>query len=212
MTNTPTAGGTLYVVSAPSGAGKSSLLRALLESMGGDLAVSVSHTTRAPRPGEVDGRDYHFVEVETFRAMAAAGAFLEHAQVFDNFYGTSRAGVEARLAEDQDVILEIDWQGARLVREQMPQTVSIFILPPSRAALGERLRSRGDDAAVIARRMRDAVSEMSHYDEYDYLVINDVFTTAQEELAAIMRSRRLRLEAQSWRHAGLLTGLRAPAD
>jgi guanylate kinase len=212
MTNTPTAGGTLYVVSAPSGAGKSSLLRALLESMGGDLAVSVSHTTRAPRPGEVDGRDYHFVEVETFRAMAAAGAFLEHAQVFDNFYGTSRAGVEARLAEDQDVILEIDWQGARLVREQMPQTVSIFILPPSRAALGERLRSRGDDAAVIARRMRDAVSEMSHYDEYDYLVINDVFTTAQEELAAIMRSRRLRLEAQSWRHAGLLTGLLAPAD
>jgi guanylate kinase len=132
--------------------------------------------------------------------------------VFDNFYGTSRAGVEARLAEDQDVILEIDWQGARLVREQMPQTVSIFILPPSRAALGERLRSRGDDAAVIARRMRDAVSEMSHYDEYDYLVINDVFTTAQEELAAIMRSRRLRLEAQSWRHAGLLTGLLAPAD
>lgn len=212
MTNTPTAGGTLYVVSAPSGAGKSSLLRALLESMGGDLAVSVSHTTRAPRPGEVEGRDYHFVEVETFRAMAAAGAFLEHAQVFDNFYGTSRAGVEARLAEDQDVILEIDWQGARLVREQMPQTVSIFILPPSRAALGERLRSRGDDAAVIARRMRDAVSEMSHYDEYDYLVINDVFTTAQEELAAIMRSRRLRLEAQSWRHAGLLTGLLAPAD
>ena len=212
MTNTPTAGGTLYVVSAPSGAGKSSLLRALLESMGGDLAVSVSHTTRAPRPGEVDGRDYHFVEVETFRAMAAADAFLEHAQAFDNFYGTSRAGVEARLAEDQDVILEIDWQGARLVREQMPQTVSIFILPPSRAALGERLRSRGDDAAVIARRMRDAVSEMSHYDEYDYLVINDVFTTAQEELAAIMRSRRLRLEAQSWRHAGLLTGLLAPAD
>jgi guanylate kinase len=212
MTNTPTAGGTLYVVSAPSGAGKSSLLRALLESMGGDLAVSVSHTTRAPRPGEVDGRDYHFVEVETFRAMAAAGAFLEHAQVFDNFYGTSRAGVEARLAEDQDVILEIDWQGARLVREQMPQTVSIFILPPSRAALGERLRSRGDDAAVIARRMRDAVSEMSHYDEYDYLVINDVFTTAQEELAAIMRSRRLRLEAQSWRHASLLTGLLVPAD
>ena len=213
MTNTPSGSGTLYIVSAPSGAGKSSLLRALLESAGDDLAVSVSHTTRASRPGEVDGKDYHFVDVETFRAMAAAGAFLEHAQVFDNFYGTSREAVEAQLAGGQDVILEIDWQGARLVRELMPQAVSIFILPPSRAALGERLRDRGqDDATVIERRMRDAVSEMSHYDEYDYLVINDVFATALEELAAIMRSRRLRLEAQVWRHAGLLTGLLVPAD
>jgi len=211
MTNTSTAGGTLYIVSAPSGAGKSSLLRALLASTGSELALSVSHTTRAPRPGEVDGRDYHFVDVETFREMAEAGAFLEHAQVFDNFYGTSRAGVEAQLATGQDVILEIDWQGARLVRAQLPQTVSIFILPPSRAALGERLRQRGqDDAAVIERRMRDAVSEMSHYDEYDYLVINDVFATAQEELAAILRSRRLRLEPQARRHAGLLDGLLAP--
>ena len=213
MTTTPTGGGTLYIVSAPSGAGKSSLLSALLDSMGGDLAVSVSHTTRAPRPGEVDGKDYHFVDVQTFRAMADAGAFLEHAQVFDNFYGTSRAGVEAQLAEGQDVILEIDWQGARLVRELLPQAVSIFILPPSRAALGERLRNRGqDDSAVIERRMRDAISEMSHYGEYDYLVINDVFATAQEELAAIMRSHRLRLAAQVWRHAGLLTALLVPAD
>jgi len=212
MTSTSTAGGTLYIVSAPSGAGKSSLLRALLASMGDALALSVSHTTRAPRPGEADGRDYHFVDVDTFREMAAAGAFLEHARVFDNFYGTSRAGVEAQLATGQDVILEIDWQGARLVRELLPQTVSIFILPPSRAALGERLRQRGqDDAAVIERRMRDAVSEMSHYHEYDYLVINDVFATAQEELAAIVRSRRLRLVPQARRHAGLLGALLAPA-
>jgi guanylate kinase len=213
MTTTATAGGTLYIVSAPSGAGKSSLLRALLESMGAELALSVSHTTRAPRPGEVDGRDYHFVDLESFRQMAAAGAFLEHAQVFDNFYGTSRAGVEAQLAGGQDVILEIDWQGARLVRAQMPQTLSIFILPPSRVALGERLRARGqDDAAVIERRMRDAVSEMSHYDEYDYLVINDVFATAQQELAVILQSRRLRLEAQARRHAGLLGALLAPVE
>ena len=167
MNNATTGTGTLYIISAPSGAGKSSLLRALLETMGSSLALSVSHTTRNPRPGEVNGKDYHFIDVATFREMVDGDAFLEHAQVFDNFYGTSRQGVTAQLQAGFDVILEIDWQGARLIRKQMPDAVSIFILPPSREALQQRLQDRGqDDAAVIARRMRDAVSEMSHYDEY----------------------------------------------
>ena len=202
--------GTLYIVSAPSGAGKSSLLRALLESMGGELVLSVSHATRDPRPGEVDGKDYHFVDVETFNELISQGAFLEHAQVFDNYYGTSRQSVEAQLSAGLDVILEIDWQGARLVRAQMPQAVGIFILPPSRDALRERLQDRGqDDDDVIERRMRDAMSEMSHYKEYDYLVINDVFQAAQDELAAIVHSHRLRLEVQGQRNAELLATLLA---
>ena len=204
--------GTPYIVSAPSGAGKSSLLRALLESMGGDLVVSVSHATRDPRPGEIDGKDYHFVDVETFNDMVSRGAFLEHAQVFDNYYGTSRQSVEAQLSAGLDVILEIDWQGARLVREQMPQAVGIFILPPSRDALRERLQDRGqDNDDVIERRMRDAVSEMSHYKEYDFLVINDVFQAAQDELAAIVHSQRLRLQVQGQRNADLLAALLASA-
>ncbi|MEZ5542271.1 MAG: guanylate kinase [Pseudomonadota bacterium] len=203
--------GTLYIISAPSGAGKSSLVKALLETSGAGLALSVSHTTRAPRPGEVDGREYHFTDVARFQAQIAAGDFLEHAQVFDNFYGTSRSAVESQLAAGLDVILEIDWQGARAVRSQVPGTVSIFILPPSRAALASRLAARGqDDDAVIARRMRDAVSEMSHYAEYDYLIINDVFAQARDELAAIVRARRLQLSPQARRHAGLLASLLAP--
>jgi guanylate kinase len=207
------ASGTLYIISAPSGAGKSSLLKALLESAGDGLVLSVSHTTRAPRPGEVDGSDYHFTDVERFTAMVEAGEFLEHAQVFDNFYGTSRQAVEQQLADGLDVILEIDWQGARAIRERMPGTVSIFILPPSRAALEARLTTRGqDDAAVIARRMRAAVTEMIHYDEYDYLIINDVFELARDQLAAIMQSRRLHLEAQQQRHAAMLAALLAPDD
>jgi guanylate kinase len=213
MNNATTDTGTLYIISAPSGAGKSSLLRALLETMGSSLALSVSHTTRSPRPGEVNGKDYHFTDVATFREMVDGNAFFEHAQVFDNFYGTSRQGVTAQLQAGFDVILEIDWQGARLIRKQMPDAVSIFILPPSREALQQRLQDRGqDDAAVIARRMRDAVSEMSHYDEYHYLVINDVFQTALDELAAILSCHRLRLPAQQQRHAGLLTALLAPAQ
>lgn len=208
---TETAAGTLYIISAPSGAGKSSLLRALLETAGEGLALSVSHTTRAPRPGEVDGREYHFTSVADFQARVAAGDFLEHAQVFDNFYGTSRSAVETQLSAGLDVILEIDWQGARAVRAQVPDTLSIFILPPSREALAERLAARGqDDAKVIARRMRDAVSEMSHYGEYDYLIINDEFAQARDELAAIMRARRLRLASQARQHAGLLAALLAP--
>jgi guanylate kinase len=202
--------GTLYIISAPSGAGKSSLLRALLDAADDTLVLSISHTTRASRPGEVNGRDYHFVDTATFRAMIDAGEFLEHAEVFDNYYGTSRRGVQDQLAAGQDVILEIDWQGARQVRKQMPDTIGIFILPPSRGALRERLQNRGqDDEAVIERRMRDAISEMSHYDEYDYLIINDDFQVAQDELGSIIRSRRLRLPVQARRLDGLLAELLA---
>jgi len=210
MTGTSTDTGTLYIISAPSGAGKSSLLRALLETLGDSLALSVSHTTRSPRPGEIDGKDYHFTDLATFEAMVDSNAFLEHARVFDNFYGTSKQGVSEQLQAGLDVILEIDWQGARLIRKQMQAVVSIFILPPSREALQQRLQTRGqDDEAVIARRMRDAVNEMSHYDEYHYLVINDVFATALNELTAILSSHRLRLRAQQQRHAGLLAALLA---
>ena len=208
----PTGSGTLYILSAPSGAGKSSLLKALLESMSGELALSVSHTTRYPRPGEVDGEDYYFVDGVAFEGMVKRGEFLEHAQVFDNRYGTSRQAVADQLATGVDVILEIDWQGARLVREQMPETVGIFVMPPSQEALQQRLQDRGqDDDEVIARRMRDAVSEMSHYDEYDYLVINDVFQEALDELVLIMRSGQLRLAPQVGQHAALLADLLASA-
>lgn len=213
MTTQAAVSGTLYILSAPSGAGKSSLLRALLDAMGDTVAVSISHTTRKPRPGEINGRDYHFVDLATFQAMVDEGAFLEHARVFDNHYGTSRQAVEQQLYAGQDVILEIDWQGARLVRKLMPISTRIFILPPSREALRERLQGRGqDDDAVIERRMSDAISEMSHYYEYDYLVINDVFERALEDLEAILRSSRLRLAQQSQGQAGLLRSLLESAD
>lgn len=204
------AAGTLYIISAPSGAGKSSLLRELLENSGDDMVLSISHTTRKPRPGEVDGKDYHFVDKQSFEAMVERGEFLEDAQVFDNFYGTAQKSVELQLAKGQDVILEIDWQGARQVRHLIADAVGIFILPPSRAALEQRLKQRGqDDDAVIERRMRDAVSEMSHYSEFDYLVINDVFQQACDDLAAVIRGCRLRIAAQEQRHAALLTSLLA---
>ncbi|MCS2607867.1 guanylate kinase [Halomonas dongshanensis] len=199
--------GTLFIVSAPSGAGKTSLVRELIESLDG-IQVSVSHTTRAKREGEVDGVNYHFVTVDRFEAMIAEGAFFEYAKVFDNYYGTSCQAAQTLLDAGQDVILEIDWQGARQVRERMPEAVSIFILPPSRDELERRLSGRGtDEHAVIARRMRDAVSEMSHFDEYDYLVINDDFTTALEELQALVVSQRLRCETMHSRHAPLLAAL-----
>ncbi|UYF99908.1 MULTISPECIES: guanylate kinase [unclassified Halomonas] len=205
--------GTLFIVSAPSGAGKTSLVRELIESLDG-LQVSVSHTTRGRREGEVDGVNYHFCPVATFEAMIQRGDFFEYARVFDNYYGTSRHAVQELLAAGQDVILEIDWQGAQQVREQMSDAVSIFILPPSRAELERRLSNRGtDEHAVIARRMRDAVNEMTHYDEYDYLVINDDFTTALGELQALITSQRLTRAAMQHRHASLLKALlsQAPA-
>lgn len=201
--------GTLYVFAAPSGAGKTSLVKALVEQLNG-IEVSISHTTRAPRPGEVDGVNYHFTDVDAFNAMVQAGAFLEHAQVFDNFYGTAQANIEQRLAAGVDVILEIDWQGARQVRQQFPDSLGVFILPPSRQALEDRLRGRGqDDDDVIARRMRDAVSEMSHFAEFDFVVINDDFDIALQDLKAIITANRLRTPLQASRHGEMLNELLA---
>ncbi len=199
--------GTLFTVSAPSGAGKTSLVARLLDELD-NVQVSVSHTTRAMRPGERDGVNYHFVSHDTFAAMLQDSAFLEHAQVFDNYYGTSQQWVEATLASGRDVILEIDWQGAQQVRKLMPDTVSIFILPPSQQALRERLTGRGqDDETVINRRMSAAVAEMSHYVEGDYVVINDDFEIALNELKAVLLSHRLQLSKQQQRHQDLLAAL-----
>ncbi|NOY66591.1 MAG: guanylate kinase [Gammaproteobacteria bacterium] len=201
--------GTLYVVSAPSGAGKTSLVNALLESYSG-IVVSVSHATRDPRPGEKSGVHYHFVSIEEFQQRIENNDFLEHAQVFDNYYGTSKQAVEDKLQQGEDVILEIDWQGARLVRDQLPDCKGIFILPPSVAALEERLRGRGQDSdEIIQRRMQDARSEASHYDEYDYLIINDDFDKAKHELGAIFVANRLNLNQQKQRHIDLLGELLA---
>jgi len=195
--------GTLYIVAAPSGAGKTSLVNSLVETTPG-VVVSVSHTTRPPRPGEQDGVHYYFVPLATFEAMIAQGAFLEHAQVFGNRYGTSRAAVLSQLEAGLDVILEIDWQGARQVREQMPNNLSIFILPPSREALHQRLAERGQDSAeVIERRMAAALDELAHYAEFDYLVINDRFDTALTELRAIVIAQRQRRTVQLERHLEL---------
>jgi guanylate kinase len=177
----------LFILSAPSGAGKTSLAKALVKALP-DLAFSISHTTRPPRPGEEDGVDYYFVDEARFQEMIEAGMFLEHACVFDHRYGTSRAAVERLLAAGKDVVLDIDWQGARAIKQQMPQAHTIFILPPSREALTERLAGRGQDSRkVIERRLRAAVSEMRHYREFDYLVVNDDFTAALEDLKAIVR-------------------------
>ncbi|MEW6764380.1 MAG: guanylate kinase [Pseudomonadota bacterium] len=201
--------GQLYVISAPSGAGKTSLVKALREHLSG-IAVSVSHTTRAMRPGEENGVHYHFVDHAAFEKMVEHGAFLEHARVFDNYYGTSKAAVEVNLAAGQDVILEIDWQGAQQVRERFPETRGIFILPPAREVLEARLRGRGQDGEdVIARRMRDAVTEMEHYAEFDYVIVNDVFDEALRELACIFRAERLRLARAQARHAHLINELLA---
>jgi guanylate kinase len=203
--------GTLYIISAPSGAGKTSLVKALLERLSG-VVVSVSHTTRAPRPGEQDGVDYHFINKVEFERLVESGDFLEHAQVFDNYYGTRRATVLERLEADEDVILEIDWQGARQVAEAFPQAVRIFILPPSREALQERLTTRGQDSdEVISRRMADAINEMSRYDEYDYLIFNDDFDVALLELEALFRASRLRNDAQQQRYTSQLKGLLDPS-
>ena len=203
--------GTLYIVSAPSGAGKSSLIQALLKTQPlYDTQVSISHTTRAMRPGEVHGEHYFFVPVDEFKRMIEEDDFLEYAEVFGNYYGTSRAAIEQVLSTGVDVFLDIDWQGARQIRERMPQARSIFILPPSQEELERRLRGRGQDSEeVIARRMKQAVAEMSHYAEYDYLIVNDDFDLALLDLKTIIRAERLRLSRQKVRHDALITKLLA---
>lgn len=182
----------LFVVSAPSGAGKTSLIHTLVGGIDG-LRVSVSHTTRGMRPGERPGVDYFFVDVPAFEDMVVREEFLEHARVFGNLYGTSRVEVDRALAAGQDLVLEIDWQGARRIRAIYPQVITIFILPPSIAELRKRLEARGEDRAeVIERRMQEAAAEMSHYAEYEYLVVNDDFARAADDLRAIVRASRLR--------------------
>jgi len=201
--------GKLYIISAPSGAGKTSLVKQLVADLDG-LTVSVSHTTRQMRPGEVHGQDYFFVSVAEFQAMQAEQAFLEHAQVFDNFYGTAQQTVEDNLNKGLDVILEIDWQGAEQIKKLLPDSISIFILPPSTEVLLQRLRNRGQDGEeIIARRMRDAVTEISHHDEFDYLVVNDVFEQALTKLKSIIIANRLTKQRQLHNLRPLLTSLLA---
>ncbi|MFU2315351.1 guanylate kinase [Rahnella sp. PCH160] len=203
--------GTLYIVSAPSGAGKSSLIQALLKTQPlYDTQVSISHTTRTERPGEKHGEHYFFVSKEEFREMIERDAFLEHAEVFGNYYGTSRETIEQVLASGVDVFLDIDWQGAQQIRKRMPQARSIFVLPPSKDELDRRLRGRGQDSEdVIAKRMAQAVAEMTHFAEYDYLIVNDDFDLALSDLKTIIRAERLRLSRQRLRHDGLITKLLA---
>jgi guanylate kinase len=201
------AAGNLFVVAAPSGAGKTSLTRALLEREPG-IALSVSYSTRPPRLGERDGVDYHFVTLERFRALQDAGEFLEHAQVHGNWYATGATWLKAQVDSGQDVLLEIDWQGARQVRALVPDSVHIFVLPPSLASLEERLVRRGqDDEGTIARRLKAAREEMRHCEEFDYVIINQDFASAVDDLAAIVRVARLRGERQRVRHRALLTQL-----
>ena len=202
--------GTLFIVAAPSGAGKSSLVNAVLARMPG-IALSISYTSRAPRPGERHAQHYHFIGVEEFQRMIAAGDFFEHALVHGDYKGTARQSVEPQLAAGQDVLLEIDWQGARQVRAAMPEALSVFILPPSRAALQARMRARGQDSEeVIVRRLAAAREEMSHYAEFDYVIVNEDFETAVGEMQAIFQASRLRQPVQTGRHAGLIAGLLAP--
>ncbi len=199
--------GTLYTVSAPSGAGKTSLVQALIDTTD-NVRVSVSHTTRAMRPGEEDGVNYHFTERDAFTQMIGDSAFLEHAEVFGNLYGTSTQWVKDTLAGGTDVILEIDWQGAQQVRRLIPETKSVFILPPSREELTRRLTGRGqDDNSIIDARMQEAINEMSHYVEGHYVIINDDFDVALNEFRAILVSQRLTLDNQQQRHEQLLSSL-----
>jgi guanylate kinase len=203
----------LFIVAAPSGAGKSSLINALLQrTQEGHLfnpaQLSVSHTTRLPRDGEVNGEHYHYVDVEQFTKMIESGAFYEYAQVFENYYGTSKVAISIKLAQGIDVFLDIDWQGARQVKRVNPDVVSIFILPPSKEELNTRLVSRGKDSdSVIESRMQQAQQEMSHYNEFDYVIVNDNFTHALDQLISIVKANSLGLKQQQLRHKGLLASL-----
>lgn len=201
--------GTLYIVAAPSGAGKSSLVNACL-ARDPNICLSISFTSRSPRPGERHAEHYHFVGRDQFQRMIDAGDFFEHALVHGDWKGTARQSVEPQLAAGRDVLLEIDWQGARQVRAQVPEAVSVFILPPSREALLERMRKRGQDSeSVMAQRLSAAHEEMSHYDEFDYVIVNEQFDTAVQEMCAIFTASRLREEAQAQRHAALIEALLA---
>lgn len=208
--------GHLWIISAPSGAGKTSLTRALVPALARDgivATISISYTTRPPRPGEQNGVHYHFVDEPSFQRMVSRGEFLEHAEVFGRRYGTGREATEKLLAQNHEVLLDIDWQGGRQVRSQMSQARGIFVLPPSSSELERRLRARGQDSdAVIAERMQKARAEMSHWSEYDYLVINENFETAIGELAMILKAGLLSRETQARRHAGVLESLLAGLD
>lgn len=197
----------LFIVAAPSGCGKTSLVKALIEKTE-NLCVSVSHTTRNARPGEVHGKNYFFISQQEFDQINKDNGFIESAQVFDNYYGSAKQTVKDLLATGTDVILEIDWQGARQVKQTFTDATGIFILPPSEAALRERLTDRGqDDITIVDRRMQDAVSEMQHYNEFDYLVINDNFEVALEDLSQIIHAQRLQLSEQVSKHQSLLNSL-----
>jgi len=207
--------GNLFILSAPSGAGKSSLISALLsdenkQTLNRTMQVSVSHTTRAPRPGEIDGVHYHFVSVEQFKALIAENAFYEYAQVFDNYYGTSEAAIDQQLAQGIDVFLDIDWQGAQQVRLRKPEVSTIFIAPPSRDELEKRLRNRGQDSdEIIASRMAQAQSECSHFHEFDFIIVNDDFKQAVSDLNSIVSSQALKTKQQTEKHQGLFSQLLA---
>ncbi len=199
--------GILFVISAPSGAGKTSLVKELRVQVDG-FSVSISHTTRTMRPGEIDGVDYFYINSDKFEEMIAAGEFLEYAKVFGNYYGTAQATVENALSAGKDVLLEIDWQGARQIKKLLPDCQSLFILPPSREALWQRLQKRGqDDAETIERRMRESISEMSHFSEYDYLIINDDFDKAVNEMRSIVVASRLKTSSQSTYNKDLIANL-----
>lgn len=199
--------GNLFILSAPSGAGKSSLYKALIAE-DAQVRISISHTTRKPRAGEEHGREYYFVDVDDFLDMIADDAFFEHAQVFDNYYGTSKQSIFDMLNNGLDVILEIDWQGAKQVRQQYPDAIGIFILPPSKDILERRLRDRGTDSEdVITRRMAKAVNEMSHYNEYDYVIVNDDFQTALDEMSTIFKAMRTQKHIIEQKHAKLINDL-----
>lgn len=203
--------GNLFILSAPSGAGKSSLIAALLKhDSPRTMAVSVSSTTRDPRPGEVEGQHYHFVSKKAFEQQIKRGAFYEYAEVFGNYYGTSVQAIDDQLAKGIDVFLDIDWQGAQQVRMKKPEVTTIFIAPPSRHELENRLRSRGqDDEAVIANRMAQAQSECSHYQEFDYIIVNDDFAQATQDLITIVNNQRLKRSQQAIAHQDLFKDLLA---